>query len=92
MKIDPPNLTRSTEVSIKVLTFENLIRRTAAILKIEKLLHISWNYTMTYYTNLTIKTANINIKNCSLSVVLTATDQKPKKNIRLVMSDDIQEM
>jgi len=26
------------------------------------------------------KTANINIKNCSLSMMLTALDQKPQKN------------
>ena len=26
------------------------------------------------------KTANINTKNCSLSIMLTATDQKPQKN------------
>jgi len=29
-----------------------------------------------------MKTANINIKNCTLSIVLTATDQKPQKSFK----------
>ena len=36
---------------------------------------------MTHYTHLAKKTANIYNKNCSLSIVLTATDQKQQKKI-----------
>jgi len=49
----------------------------------EKLLQ----YTMTHYTILTLKQQIlilINTKNCSLSIVLTATDQKPQKLLKII--------
>jgi len=52
----------------------------SAVLRIEKLLKYILqlhNDTLHNYGN---KTANINMKNCSLSTLLTATDQKPQKN------------
>jgi len=71
----------ASEVKFKFLIFDNVVWPTAAILKTEKLLKYIFNCTTTHYTILTIKQqANINIKDCSLSIVLTATDQKPPKN------------
>jgi len=48
----------------------------------KKLLKYTFNNTMTHYSILTIKTANINTKNCSLSIVLTATDRKRQKSLK----------
>ena len=44
-------------------------------------LNIFCNYTMTLHKSGN-KTANINIKNCSLSVVLRSTDQKLQKSLK----------
>ena len=64
-----------------LLILENVIWLTATNLKSKNCLNIIWNYTVTHYTNLAMKQQNVNIKNYSLSLVLTATDQKPQKSL-----------
>ena len=58
-------------------TFKNLRWRTAAILKNRK---CSTNEIINSLLRPGNKTANINVKNCSLYTLLTATDRKPQKS------------
>jgi len=44
--------------------------------------HLAKLYTVTHYTIFDNKTANINTKNCSLSILLTETDQKFQKSLK----------
>jgi len=65
-----------TRYKVKVITFENLIWRIYTMLKTEKLLKCFLELHNDKFGN---KTANINIKNCSLSIVLTTMDPKLQK-------------
>ena len=58
-------------------TFKNLRWQTAAILKNRKCITIDIINSLLEPGN---KTANINVKNCSLYTLLTATDRKPQKS------------
>jgi len=67
----------------KFLIFDNLIWQIAAIYSESKnWLNVLRNYTMKHYKILTIKQQILILKNCSLSIVLTATDQKPQKSLK----------
>jgi len=73
------------DVKFNFLIFDNFIWRRAAILRIEKMLkYISLFHNKALH-NFDNKTANINTKNCSLSTVLTATDQKTQKSLKRIL-------
>jgi len=71
------------DVKFNFVIYDNLMWRRTAIWRIEKLL--KYIYLLLHNNilhNFDNKTANINTKHCSLSVVLTATDQKPQKSLK----------
>jgi len=56
---------------------------TATILRIEKLLkYILYMYMYNVHNDSLDNFGNKTAKNCSLSIVLTATDQKPQKSLK----------